>query len=59
VLRGNSRLTVDVSAKTHFSKQGVTGPSLSDVMPGDKVIVHGTSNPGGTVINATQVYIVG
>jgi Domain of unknown function (DUF5666) len=58
VLRGNSRVTIDVSAKTHYSKQGVTSPSLADVMPGDKVIVHGIADPGGTVINATQVYVI-
>ena len=58
VLRGNSRITVDVSAKTHYTKQGVASPSISNIAPGDRVIVHGTSNPGGTVINALQVYIL-
>ncbi len=57
VLRGNTRITVEVSPHTLFTRLGVTSPpSLSVVMPGDHVIVHGTSNPGGSVINATHVY---
>jgi Domain of unknown function (DUF5666) len=58
VLKGNTRITVQVSPKTHFTQHGITGASLADVMPGDHVIVHGTSNPGGTFINAVDVYIV-
>jgi hypothetical protein len=59
VLRGNSRISVMVSPSTHFSQRGVTSPSLGNVKPGDHVIVHGTSDPGGSLINATQVYIIG
>jgi hypothetical protein len=58
VLRGNSRVTVDVSAKTQYSQRGVASPSISDIAPGTRIIVHGTSNPGGTVINALHVYIL-
>jgi hypothetical protein len=59
VLRGNTRITVEVSPHTLFTQLGVTSPpSMSKVMPGDHVIVHGTSNPGGTVINATHIYFV-
>jgi hypothetical protein len=59
VLRGNSRMTVQVSPKTRFTQGGTKSPSISDLMPGDHVIVHGTSNPGGNLINATQVYVLG
>jgi hypothetical protein len=56
-MRGNSLVTVEVTAGTHYTQRGVKGASLSDIKPGDGVIVHGTSDPGGTVINAQQVYI--
>jgi hypothetical protein len=56
-MRGTSMVTVDVSAKTQYTLRGVKSPSLSNIKPGDGVIVHGTSNPGGTVINAAQVFI--
>ncbi len=56
-MRGKSMVTVEVSAKTHYTLRGVKSPSLSNIKPGDGVIVHGTSNPGGTVVNADQVFI--
>jgi Domain of unknown function (DUF5666) len=59
VLEGNSRITIEVSPHTLFTRLGVTSPpSMSDLTPGDHVIVHGTSNPGGSVINATHIYFI-
>jgi hypothetical protein len=57
VMRGTSLVTVRVSAKTQYTQRGIKNATLSDIKPGDGVIVHGTSDPGGTVINAAQVYI--
>ncbi|HTT90107.1 MAG TPA: DUF5666 domain-containing protein [Acidimicrobiales bacterium] len=59
VLRGGTHITVEVSPHTLFTSMGkTTPPHMSEVMPGDAVIVHGTSNPGGSVINATHIYFV-
>jgi Domain of unknown function (DUF5666) len=57
VMRGKSMVTVNVSANTKYTQRGVKNANLSDLKPGDGVIVHGTSDPGGTVVNAAQVYI--
>jgi hypothetical protein len=57
VMRGNESVTVDVSAQTHYTLRGVSAAGISNIKPGDGVIVHGTSDPGGTVVNAEHVYI--
>jgi Domain of unknown function (DUF5666) len=57
--RGNSRVTVEVSPHTLFTQMGVTSPPhMSDLVPGDHVIVHGTADPGGSVINAQHIYFI-
>jgi Domain of unknown function (DUF5666) len=59
VLRGKTHITVEVSPHTLFTSQGkTTSAHMSELTPGDAVIVHGTSNPGGSVINATHIYFV-
>jgi Domain of unknown function (DUF5666) len=57
VLRGTSKVIVDVTAQTHYTLRGVKVATLANIKPGFGVIVHGTSDPGGTVISAQQVYI--
>jgi Domain of unknown function (DUF5666) len=57
VLRGDTKVIVDVSAQTHYTLRGVKVATLANIKPGFGVIVHGVSDPGGTVVNAQQVYI--
>ena len=52
----STNVTVEVFSTTTFREPGQTSPALSDILPGDKVIVRGTQGGAG-IVDAVSVQL--
>lgn len=58
VMRGTTPVTVVVSPRTTYSEPGVKSPTFANLMVGQRVIVHGTTDTSSaTAVNAMLVQV--